>query len=160
MSTFEEMKEIPKKYRAHRDKLTSLFRRYEVDSIKSLIDNFRNDSKFNEEWRSIWLGISKEGGGKLSLTTIGVIIGSSLGGVGIAAMGSAIGVPLALILGLGGFISGTTFDSLKMFGARKSISFSVPNELHTKIIEDAAIAKISVSEFVEKIVAQSYVESV
>lgn len=47
------------------------------------------------------------------MTTIGVILGAALGGVGIAFAGTAIGLPLFFVLGLGGLITGNEFDSLK-----------------------------------------------
>lgn len=82
-----------------------MFLNYEIDGVKPLIDKYQNDESFKNEWIAFWSDIAKENGGKLSLTTVCVVIGASLGGVGIAAMGGAIGLPLALVLvlGLGGF---------------------------------------------------------
>ena len=119
MSTFEEIGEIPEKYRAHKEALTLIFKQYEIDGIKSLITKYRGDSFFKNDWSEFWSRVAKQEGGKLSLTTIGLIIGASLGGVGIAAMGSAVGMPLALVLGLGGFLSGSKFDSLLVFSSDK-----------------------------------------
>jgi hypothetical protein len=50
---------------------------------------------------------------KISLATIGMIVGLALGGVGIAAMGGAIGVLFAIILGIVGFKGGSKIDALR-----------------------------------------------
>lgn len=48
---------------------------------------------------------------KLSLTTVLAIIGAVSGGAGIAAFGGAIGVPLAVLLGLVGYFVGNEIDA-------------------------------------------------
>ena len=55
--------------------------------------------------------IAKAEGGKITLTTACAIIGLVLGGVGIAAMGGAIGIPLALIVTPIGYLVGQEADS-------------------------------------------------
>ena len=62
----------------------------------------------------------------MSLATIGVILGSIMGGVGIAAMGGAIGLPLSLVLGLGGLLGGAEADIFRT-GNKK---VSIPKDLH------------------------------
>lgn len=156
MSTFDEIKELPSKYKKYRDQLIELFKYHNISSIPLLVNNFKDNKQFKTDWNKIWIDISKEEGGKLSLTTIGIIIGSALGGVGIAAMGSAIGLPLALVLGLGGFLSGAKFDSLKFFGSKKSISIKLPKELFKKIESDANASNMSVSDLVENLIKQAY----
>lgn len=110
MSTLNEIKDIPNKYKLYRDQLIELFRENKITSIKKLVSHYKTIEKFRNDWNEIWLQLAKADGGKISLTTMGIIIGSALGGVGIAAMGSAIGIPLALVLGLGGFIFGSIID--------------------------------------------------
>ena len=124
MSTYSEIKEIPERFQLHRDKLESLFREYDIKSIGDLKEVYKKDEKFQIQWKEIWTDIAKADGGKLSLTTFGVIVGSLVGGVGIAAMGGAIGIPLAIILGLGGFLVGTKVDDNKLFSEEKNITIS------------------------------------
>ena len=118
MTTMEEVSSIPKKLQKYKSELETLFRGHEITGAKTLLSNYKNSTEFRDEWKSIWANVAKDEGGKLSLTTIGLLIGASLGGVGIAAGGGAIGVPLALILGLGGFLSGSKVDSLSFFGEK------------------------------------------
>lgn len=122
MGTFGEIKEIPKKYRAHRDRFKRLFHRYEIDGPKNFGKSYRKNDEFRTEVSAIFWDIAKDEGGKLSLTTMGIIIGSALGGVGIAAMGSAIGLPLSAVLGVGGLLSGSKIDSWKLFRTNKNNS--------------------------------------
>jgi hypothetical protein len=156
MSTIDEIKELPEKYKGYRNKIVELFKSNEINSISSLVYAYKNNSKFKEEWQKVWIEVSKEEGGKISLTTIGVILGSALGGVGIAAMGSAIGVPLALILGLGGFLSGTKIDSLKKFSNSKIISISIPKEIYKKIELNAKNSDQTVKELLQIMIKQKY----
>jgi hypothetical protein len=74
--------------------------RHEVRNVRALIELFRSNHEFSSEWRAIWSDIAETEGGKISLTTAGTILGAVLGGVGIAAMGGAIALPLALVLEL------------------------------------------------------------
>ncbi len=104
-----------------------------IKSIKNLIDLHRNKSEFKEEFLNIWKEIGKKDGGKLSLNTTGIILGASLGGVGIAAFGGAIGLPLFLIFGLTGLFGGTKIDSLGSFSDSKKVSLKIPKVLYSKI---------------------------
>ena len=68
----------------------------------------------------------------MTLTSIGIIIGYSLGGVGIAAMGGAIGLPLFLVLGTAGFLGGGWLDKLiNCFSKNESIE--IPKDLYKKM---------------------------
>ena len=157
MSTFEEIGELPEKYRKYKEQLKRLFLKYEIDGVKPLVNKYQNDESFKNEWIAFWSDIAKEDGGKLSLTTVGVIIGASLGGVGIAAMGGAIGLPLALVLGLGGFVGfvgGSKFDSLKKFGKDKRLSVKISNEIHNVLESKAQSMGLSLKDYV-KLVLES-----
>tara|TARA_R110000868_G_scaffold234868_3_gene488544 strand:- start:1475 stop:1948 length:474 start_codon:yes stop_codon:yes gene_type:complete len=156
MGTISEIKEIPEKYKKYRDKIIELFKQNDINSISSLVAMYKANPQFKENWKKIWVEVSKEDGGKISLTTVGVIIGSALGGIGVATMGSAIGVPLALVLGLGGFLTGTKFDSLRIFSNNKSVTISIPKDLYAKIESDAKTLDQSVSKYVELIIEQAY----
>ncbi len=152
MGTFEEIGEIPEKYKAHQEALKSLFKKHDVDGIKALISKYRTDSSFKAEWARFWSELAKSEGGKLSLTTIGLIIGASLGGVGIAAMGGAIGMPLAMVLGLGGFLGGSKFDSLSVFSSEKTVSAKISKDLHLALESKASELGLTVSEYVKIII--------
>ncbi|MEZ9466598.1 hypothetical protein AB4228_07565 [Vibrio breoganii] len=99
-----------------------------------------------KEWLTIWEECAKNNGGKLGLGTVGTIIGASLGGVGIAMAGTAFGAPLAAILGLGGLISGSYLDSMKLFSKEKVLKTRVSEELYSKIKHDADYLDIDVEQ--------------
>jgi outer membrane murein-binding lipoprotein Lpp len=79
------------------------------------------DEEFKTEWKQIWSQIAQQDGGKLSLTTILGITGLVLGGVGIAAGGSAIGLPLAILLAPVGYLAGAEIDDLGF--VKKALEF-------------------------------------
>ena len=146
MSTTDEISEMPEKYRVYRDRLAGLFGSYDVKSLQALVTVYRSNAEFRAEWKAIWSDIAKSDGGKLSLTTIGVIVGSVLGGVGIAAMGGAIGLPLALVLGLGGLLSGSKFDSLGIFSGKKKIRLKVSEKTYDCMKDEAAKNGMSIND--------------
>ena len=152
MGTFEEIGEIPEKYRVHKESLKLLFKKHDIDGIKALISKYTTNSSFKAEWAIFWSELAKSEGGKLSLTTIGLIIGAALGGVGIAAMGGAIGMPLALVLGLGGFLSGSKFDSLSVFSSEKKVSAKISKDLYLALESKASEYGLTVSEYVKLII--------
>ena len=156
MSTYSEIKDIPEKFKVHIDKLKELFKKNNIRNVNELRKLYKTDKKFQTEWKEIWTDIAKAEGGKLSLTTVGIIIGSVLGGVGIAAMGGAIGMPLAFILGLSGFLVGTKFDDTKLLSAEKNISVSLPNDLIERLKNDASQIGCSVEELIELLIKQVY----
>lgn len=151
MSTFEEIGKIPEKYRVHKEALVLIFNQHNIDSIKLLVTKYRSDSSFKNDWNEFWSLVAKQEGGKLSLTTIGLIIGASLGGVGIAAMGSAIGMPLAIVLGLSGFLGGSKFDSLLFFSEDKKVSTKISKECYNVLESKANELDITISEYVKLI---------
>ena len=110
----------------------------------------KNNAEFKEEFVGIWKEIAKTDGGKLSLTTIGIILGASLGGVGIAALGGAIGLPLFLILGLAGMWGGTEFDSGSIFGDKKKVTLKLPKSLYERINTVAEKSSLSNDELIIK----------
>lgn len=158
MSTSTEIKELPAKYRKYRDRLTNLLKKHDISRLSGLVLAYKNNTEFKEDWNSIWGELAREEGGKMSLTTAGLVFGAAMGGVGIAAMGSAFGLPLALILGLGGLVSGSKFDSLRVFSNRKPVEIRLPKNILTLIELDAEDSGISTSEFIEAIVQQAYAQ--
>ncbi len=151
MSTFAEIGELPEKYRKHYEALVILLRKYDIDGLKAPIAKDREDPLFKKDWTVFWTRVAKNEGGKLSLTSAGIIIGASLGGVGVAAMGGAIGMPLALVLGLGGFLGGSKFDSLKLFSAEKKVTAKISKECFKALEDKADGYGISVNEYVKLI---------
>jgi hypothetical protein len=144
MSISKELGESAGRFTASVDRLTALVQDHNIESVPGLIDAFRNNEAFSTEWKLIWSDIAKADGGKISLGTAGAIIGAVLGGVGIAAMGGAVGLPLAFVLGLGGLIAGAEFDSVRALTQTKLHLLRVPKKLHSRI--DAAAKAEGVSD--------------
>ncbi|MBC7006573.1 hypothetical protein BIZ37_28880, partial [Photobacterium sp. BZF1] len=66
--------------------------------------------------------------------------------VGIAAMGTAVGAPLYAVLGLGGLLSGSYFDSFKLLSDEKTIKTKVSKELYGKLQHDAAYLNMDIEQ--------------
>lgn len=78
------------------------------------VDDLRRVAKepsFKCEVTALWEDILKSEGGKVTGTLVFSTIALALGGVGIATGGSAIGLPLLVILAPAGFIGGQELDS-------------------------------------------------
>ena len=157
MSTYSEFKDLPNKYLKYLEKLKDIFRKYQIDSKKTLSFSYKNDADFKNEWKIFWTDLAKANGGKLSLTTIGLILGSALGGVGIAAMGGAIGVPFALLLGLGGFISGSKFDSYALFSDEKNIKIKISKIAYESLEKKSEALGVSTNEYINAIIQSELV---
>jgi hypothetical protein len=127
-------------------------KKYNIKSIMELKTSYSTDAQFKEEWIEIWRDLAKADGGKISLTTMGIIIGSVLGGVGIAAMGGAIGMPLALVLGLGGFLFGSIIDDENKI----KLSITLPDDILERLEKDAQESGIPVNKLIEYLVIQAY----
>jgi hypothetical protein len=94
--------------------LIDLFKRFDITGSRAPLRLWKavSDSDFRKEWKRIWIEIAERDGGKLTLTTVLTIIGAVLGGVGIAALGGAVGIPLALLLAPIGYLLGTEIDAM------------------------------------------------
>lgn len=159
MGLCNEIGEIPKKCRIYQKSLKSLFRKHGIAGIKALMVKYRSDPSFKDEWAVFWSELAKSEGGKLSLGTIGVIIGSALGGVGIAAMGGAIGLPLAVILGLGGFLGGSGFDSLSFFSSEKKVSTKISKDSYLALERKAFEVGFTIEKYVKLIIEEEAASS-
>ncbi len=155
MSITNELGNSVDRFKIYIDRLIALVRKHNIDSIGKLIRAVRKNEAFSSEWKAIWVEIAEADGGKITLATIGAVTGAVLGGVGIAAMGGAIGLPLALVLGLGGLIAGTEFDSLRSLSQNKIHLLRFPKPLHTRIVDAARSAEISENELIVRILAAS-----
>jgi len=111
--------------RGYGNQMKSLLSRHEIRSVEDL-KRVAKDSYFQNEVTALWDGILKAEGGKLSLTLILSTIAVAMGGVGIAAGGGAIGLPLLIILAPAGYFAGQELDSE---GYTKSVVNRVRNLL-------------------------------
>ena len=158
MSISKELGDSIGRFKTYTDRLIALFQDHQISSISGLTDAFRHNKEFSSNWKTIWSDIAKADGGKISLTTAGAILGASLGGVGIAAMGGAIGLPLALVLGLGGLISGAEFDSVRGRARTKICLLRLPKGLQSRIAEAARASGVSENAVIVDILAASFPE--
>ena len=110
MSFIGELKNSVSRLAATKSSLRAQFNEHGIESAKDLKKAFKENPEFRQSWNRIWLDIAKRDGGKISLTTVLVILGAAFGGLGIAAFGGAIGLPWALVLGLVGLRAGAALD--------------------------------------------------
>lgn len=115
MSIVQDTRQIPEKYSKYKQDMSELFHNYEINSFRKLLKNYRSNAEFRKEWIALWQKIMNEQSGKLSLTSAGILIGLSIGGIGVAALGTAFGVPSAIILGIGGYLAGSELDQNGVF---------------------------------------------
>jgi hypothetical protein len=148
LSLLRESSEAASRFKTQTERLIALFRRHQVNGVRSLVQAIRQNDAFLSEWKRTWREISDADGGKLSLATAGVVLGGALGGVGIAAMGGAIGLPLFLVLGLGGFLAGTEVDVRRRISSSSWTLVSLPKEVHARIKEAAETAGCSTNEVI------------
>ena len=140
------MGESAARFKSYTNRLVQLLQDHEVRTLSALITAVRSNERFSAECRAIWSDIAEADGGKLSLSAAGIILGGVLGGVGIAAMGGAIGLPL--VLGLGGLLAGTEFDALRSVSRNKLQLLRLPKSLHSRIHAAAEGPGISTSELI------------
>ena len=125
MSIITDTKASFERIRGYGNQMKSLLSRHEIRSVEDL-KRVAKDSYFQNEVTALWDGILKAEGGKLSLTLILSTIAVAMGGVGIAAGGGAIGLPLLIILAPAGYFAGQELDSE---GYTKSVVNRVRNLL-------------------------------
>ncbi len=155
MSTITDIKDIPKRYKVYINKFKKLFKEYDVRNISDLIKFYLNDDGFQNKARGILIEVSKAEGGKLSLATIGIIIGTALGGAGIAVAGGAVGVSLAAVFGIGGFLSGSKIDSLGVLSSMKNVETKIPEETFYRLKLSAENCNKTVEEYLAVIIENS-----
>ncbi len=153
MSITNELSNSVDRFKVYIDRLIALVQKHNIDSIGKLVEAVRHNDSFSSDWKAIWIEIADADGGKITLATIGTVTGAVLGGVGIAAMGGAIGLPLALVLGLGGLIAGTEIDSMRQLSQTKFLLLRLPKPLHTRIVDAARSAEISENELIVRVLA-------
>jgi hypothetical protein len=110
MSIITDTKASFGRIRGYGNEMKGLLSRHNVHNSGDL-KRVAKDSHFQSEVAALWDGILKAEGGKLSLTLILSTIAVAMGGIGIAAGGGAIGLPLLIILAPAGYFAGQELDS-------------------------------------------------
>jgi hypothetical protein len=110
MSIIKDTKASLGRIPGYANQLKNLLARHEVHSINDL-KRVATEPSFQSEVTVLWDGVLKAEGGKMTLTLVLSTIGVAMGGVGIAAGGGAIGLPLLAILAPAGFLGGQELDS-------------------------------------------------
>lgn len=138
MTLFDEISSVRQRFEDRITELQTLLREFQVRSVPKLIQTYRSDELFRQRWQHIWTSAARDDGGKLSLATAGIIYGAALGGVGIAAAGGAIGLPIAAVLGLLGLVAGSEFDQAikKRWGGTRSVH--LPRDLYDQLTAKAS----------------------
>jgi len=158
MSVSRELSEVPSRFKAYVERLVALFKQHEIDSLRSLVQAIRGNEAFSSEWKRTWLEIADVDGGKLSLSSAGLVLGNALGGVGIAALGGAIGLPLAVVLGLGGLLVGAEIDVVRRSSGSKWTLISLPKDVHARVAEAAETAGCSINDVIVQVLTVAFLD--
>lgn len=119
MSFFGDTSETVSRFSNHIEEFQRLYRRHGLDfgtpkNIWRFVTKLGSDRAFQNDLSALGNSVIRREGGKVSLTILFTIIAISIGGIGIAAMGSAVGLPaaaLATVLGTIGFGIGQEIDT-------------------------------------------------
>lgn len=119
MSFFGDTKQTVSRFSQHIDEFQALYKRRGLafgspKHIWLFVKLLKTDRFFRQELVLLGNSVIRREGGKVSLTILFTIIAVSIGGLGIAGMGSAFGLPaaaLAAILGSVGFGLGQEIDT-------------------------------------------------
>lgn len=110
MSFSEDVRNARRRFPQHVQALEILFKQYGIHDA-STAWNALSSQAFRKDMVNVAEPILKADGGKLTFGVMLAIVGAALGGVGIAAMGGAFGVPLALVGALVGLVLGNEADT-------------------------------------------------
>jgi hypothetical protein len=142
MSIITDTKASFERIRGYGNQMKGLLSRHEIHSVQDL-NRVAKDSSFKSEVAALWDGILRAEGGKLSLTLILSTIAIAMGGVGIAAGGGAIGLPLLIVLGPVGYFAGQELDSegytkaiVNKFTQILQMAQSLDSEQYTGVVAD------------------------
>jgi hypothetical protein len=162
MSISKELGRSTLRFKGQVERLIHLLQENEVRSLRALVRVIREDERFAQEWRAAWREIAQKDGGKISLTTAGTVLAAALGGgVGISAMGTAIGIPLAAVLGIGGFVGlvvGAEVDASRTLARNKRVFIKVPKPLYERISSAAKLSAISSNELIVRTLGSEFTE--
>ncbi len=110
MSFIDDIRDAKCRFPQHVNAFEDLFRKHRISSTSSAWGAFSSQT-FRDDMVELAEQVMKVEGGKLTFGVVFGIIGAALGGVGIAALGGAIGVPLALVGAFVGLVIGNEADS-------------------------------------------------
>jgi hypothetical protein len=88
------------------------------------------------------------------------MLGALFGGVGIAAFGGAIGLPLAAVFGIGGLVAGAEFDALRRMRGKRPLVLGIPRNLYTRVEQAARTSGIAVNELIVATLADAFPEQI
>lgn len=71
-----------------------------------------------------------------------------MGGVGIAMMGGAFGLPLAAVLGLGGYLLGSQWDGRGGILGKSALRLAMPKPLYERIEAAAKVSQVDPEDLV------------
>src|SRR5580692_6646445 len=110
MSIITDTKATLERIRGYGNEMKGLLSRREVHSIDDL-KRVAKESSFQSDVAALWGSIVRSEGGAITMTVVLSTIAIAMGGVGIAAGGGAIGLPLLVILAPAGYFAGQELDS-------------------------------------------------
>jgi hypothetical protein len=103
MSIITDTKATLERIRGYGNEMKGLLSRREVHSIDDL-KRVAKESSFQSDVAALWGSIVRSEGGAITMTVVLSTIAIAMGGVGIAAGGGAIGLPLLVILAPAGYL--------------------------------------------------------
>lgn len=121
MSFVKDLSDARARFPEHVAAFERLFREHQVSSLAAFNRQLKNPT-FRADFKALSLKIFEKDGGKISIPLLSVVVGAALGGVGIAMMGSAFGIPLALVGAIGGVFVGSEMDSTGL--TKRAIDFA------------------------------------
>lgn len=110
MSFTDDVRDARRRFPQHVQAFETLFRKHGIHST-STAWNALSSAAFREDMSVLAEEVMKAEGGKLAFGLILAIVGAALGGVGIAALGGAIGIPLAFVGAIVGLAIGNEADA-------------------------------------------------
>jgi hypothetical protein len=144
MSVSKDTTATIERARGYAREMKSLLSRHAVHSIEDL-KRLGREPSFKSEITAFWKAIPEAEGAKIALTVVLSTIAIAMGGVGIAAGGGAIGLPLLAILAPVGYFTGQELDSegytktvLGMFQKLLQLAQKLDFERYAGSVEDEA----------------------
>jgi hypothetical protein len=113
MPIADDAKQTVQRFSRYIQEFVDLFKKSKLDDSSGVRGFWKVVSApdFRRESNKIWAKVAEQEGGKLTLTTVAAIIGAALGSIGVAGLGTAVGIPLIFLLPPVGYFLGTEADS-------------------------------------------------
>ncbi len=145
MSFFGDTKQTASRFSQHIEEFQALYKSRGLafgrpKDIWVFVKLLKTDRSFRQELVLLGNSVIRREGGKVSLTILFTIIAVSIGGLGIAGMGSAFGLPaaaLAAILGSIGFGLGQEIDTAINPNVAAKDQGSFPKESEPAVADEA-----------------------